>query len=153
MSNNKFLNPYVTELELAKFCRQPPPTQFAINFYISKADYDLLKTTRVQTGTLSITGSTLLNKLCNELRKLNITDISRVDDFESFVANCNITDGRGLPDSPTSGNGGRTDAPANGRANEGESVANPSNATELPCLQTGSGKARRGSSGKGAKAN
>ena len=61
-----------------------------------KGDSQFLKLIRPQTGTITGVLGLLLQKLCHELRTREITDVSKCAEFEHFIANCVITDGRGL---------------------------------------------------------
>lgn len=56
-------------------------------------DYNLIRCTRPAGGTISGTLSTLFQKLCYELHLRGITDATKVDEFEHFVANCRIISG------------------------------------------------------------
>lgn len=50
-----------------------------------KGVHDILKSIRVEPGTLSISLNLLISKLIHELKSRNITDISKLDEFERFV--------------------------------------------------------------------
>jgi len=57
---------------------------------IARADYMLVKLIRPTSGTISGTLGLLWNKLCDELRKRNITDNSQCNEFEHFLANSRL---------------------------------------------------------------
>ena len=58
---------------------------------VSKEDYYLIKSMRPGASTITGTLGTLWHKLCNELRKRNICDVSKIDEFEHFVANSELS--------------------------------------------------------------
>ena len=78
----KFHNPYedLSEKNLA-----------VLTVRVSRADYNLIKCMRPSTGTISGVVGTLWFKLCEELRLRGITDVSKQERFEEFVANVELT--------------------------------------------------------------
>ena len=80
--NSQFHNPYKGCINTARLIVD-----------IDEADYNLIKTVRVSSGTITGTLGLLIQKLCYELRQRNITDYTKCDEFEDFVANCAIVGG------------------------------------------------------------
>ena len=86
-----FVNPYLKEVPAfngpgKNLYRAPAP--------IDLTDYEFIRSLRPNTGTVIIVQNLLWSKLCATLRQHGITDFTKRSDFESFVANCTITDGR-----------------------------------------------------------
>lgn len=125
---------------------------------IGTADNNLIRAIRPRQGTLQITAQHLWNKLCNELRKRNITGFDSVDEFEQFLTTSVLVDAAdyqqlvadstefrrtGLHDRSTGGviGGPRKNS---SRQNVRRGVKNirpgtSSESTELPIVQSGSG--------------
>jgi len=57
---------------------------------VAKGDYYLIKQIRPTSGTITGVLGLLWQKLCNELRERNITDYTRVEEFELLVANSRL---------------------------------------------------------------
>lgn len=137
-TNMKFENPYKPLAEGEKT---------TVNFDISLADKAFLQSTRPGAGTLSGVLGILTHKICNELRKRNITDYSRLEEFESFVLNCSINDGvpnGGLPDRSLDGSLPQGTPPPLTGGTERTSNHNPPASTIVPDLQGGSGTESKG---------
>jgi hypothetical protein len=84
MTDNKpllFANPY-------QGCQKAnlEPTRF--NTDCDTDEYNFIKLIRPMQGTMAITVNTLFHKLCVELKRRNIVDITSRKQFEHFVANC-----------------------------------------------------------------
>jgi hypothetical protein len=77
MMNDKFHNPYESV---------PDQEQRVLTIRVNESDYNLIKCMRPSTGTVSGTAGTLWQKLCERLRDLSITDVSKQKQFEEFVA-------------------------------------------------------------------
>lgn len=78
--------------------------------FISREDYDFIRSLRPTTGTTRTVISLLWQKLTTALKEHGITDYTSKADFESFVANCRIIDGRydaGATPSPGRGDAGK----------------------------------------------
>jgi hypothetical protein len=76
---------------------------------IGKADYEFIRGIRPSTGTVNTTQNLLWSKLVTALKKHGITSITNQSEFESFVANCLVTDGRdGVQRSSVGRNGKQT---------------------------------------------
>lgn len=137
-TNMKFENPYKPLAEGEKT---------TVNFDISLADKAFLQSTRPGAGTLSGVLGILTHKICNELRKRNITDYSRLEEFESFVLNCSINDGvpnGGLSDRPTDRLVPQSTPPSLTGGTEGTGNHNPPASTIVPDVQSGSGTEGKG---------
>ena len=80
----RFLNPYES---------LPQEQQKRVQVDVSGSDYYLIKLLRPNSGTISGVVGHLWQQLCYELRERGITDNTRCDDFERFVANCRIISG------------------------------------------------------------
>lgn len=78
-----FTNPYTLTKEATAEC-------VTVACSISKHDYNFLKCIRPSWGTNASVIGLLWKKLCNELNKRNITDVSNVTEFEQFVLKCHI---------------------------------------------------------------
>lgn len=77
----KFENPY-NDL--------PKEDRYDYPIVVGRQDYTLLRAILPRQGTIMIVATTLISKLCNELRKLNITDASSGDQLKSFICGCRI---------------------------------------------------------------
>src|SRR6478736_1592256 len=74
---------------------------------IGKSDYEFIRGIRPATGTVNTTQNLLWSKLVIALKRHGINSITNQSEFESFVANCVITDGRNkIQRSSVGGNGG-----------------------------------------------
>jgi hypothetical protein len=82
--NQPFGNPYV---ESPQGGPQPLTT---VMCKIHTLDYNLIKSIRPAQGTNTGVIGTLWKKLVNELSRKDISDFSKVDEFERFIANCHI---------------------------------------------------------------
>ena len=87
-----FTNPYIKEVPAFN---GPGKNLYRAPASIDLTDYEFIKSLRPNTGTIIITQNLLWQKLCTTLRQYGITDFTKRSDFEQFVANCTITDGRG----------------------------------------------------------
>ena len=87
-----FTNPYLKD---APAFNGPGKNLYRAPASIDLTDYEFIKSLRPNTGTVIIVQNLLWSKLCSTLRQHGITDFTKRSDFESFVANCTITDGRG----------------------------------------------------------
>lgn len=156
-------NPYV---------ETPGLTLIKVHGPVDANDYAFIKGIRPKSGTFSAVVSVLWLKLCNELRKRQITDFSSCDDFEHFVSNCVIIDGNeyaslrndaaqwqgqlargrgGLSDGPTGGTVSPSTPPL-GRSDTEPTSVNSSSSSELPDVQIRSGNTGKGKKGKGRNA-
>lgn len=61
---------------------------------IGMEDYNFIRAIRPATGTVNTTQTLLWKKLCDALKSAGITDISSQQDFEDFVMNVKLVDGR-----------------------------------------------------------
>lgn len=61
---------------------------------IGMEDYNFIRAIRPSTGTVNTTQTILWKKLCDALKLVGITDISSQHEFEEFVVNMKIVDGR-----------------------------------------------------------
>ena len=117
---------------------------------VSSGDYYLVKSMRPELATITATLGTLWQKLCYELRKRNITDVTRVSDFEQFVATCRITDepssgsGGGLSSGSTGGPHGTTPTSNVGGGTTQSGPSDSSATAVVPNLQSGGRKGRKG---------
>ena len=87
-----FHNPYEQTRQIfsgdaKNVCRAPAT--------IGVEDYNFIRSIRPSTGTVNTTQNILWCKLCQALRSAGITDVIHQKDFEEFVTNMQITDGRG----------------------------------------------------------
>lgn len=108
-----FINPY-------RECRAAQADEPArINIDIDRDDLNFIKGIRLSGGTLSTTVGILYKKLVNELKRRNITDITKRKEFEQFLVEFEFIIPRELSGSTT----GIADKQANGpddkRGNEG----------------------------------
>lgn len=85
MSDFKLRNPYHAECEKGEVSR--------ITVDVSSKDYNLIKSIRPYSHTISGTAGWLWQKLCNELRKRGITDFSKQAEFEQFIESFVVIDG------------------------------------------------------------
>lgn len=85
-----------------------------LNNNIPKEEYRLVKHLRPEQGTMSFTINHLWKKLCDELRKRQITDYSRVRDFEDFVTRSVLV----LPEELTIGTDTRGSVPETNVGND-----------------------------------
>ncbi len=79
---NKFENPYLG-------CEKDG-TAVRVQTFVRHEDYQFLKLIRTNTGTVTISINTLFKKFVDKLKSLGITDVTKREDFEFFVANCQI---------------------------------------------------------------
>ena len=63
---------------------------------VAYEDRNLIRTICPEQGCYNFALANLLIKLCDELRKNNIVDCSREDDFRNAIVNCRIELGNGL---------------------------------------------------------
>ena len=61
---------------------------------IGVEDYNFIRSIRPISGTVNTTQTILWKRLCDALKLAGITDVSSQRDFEEFVVNLQITDGR-----------------------------------------------------------
>ena len=149
-NTNQFINPY-------RACHKQPsersPTR--LNMDISVEDYDFIRCLRTSTGTMTTTVGILYKKLINELKRRNITDVTKRSEFEHFVVNCELT----CPDykpteqrSTSRGTDQQAASPNVQRREEGTSGEDTKSAHEQPSVQSstsGQGGSKR--SGKQSK--
>ena len=64
---------------------------------IGKDDYNFIRCIRPVSGTVNTTQTILWKKLCDALKLAGITDVSNQREFEEFVVNFKILDGRQKP--------------------------------------------------------
>lgn len=126
----KFENPYVDS----------PNEKEQWVFVVDKQDSLFLKSIRPSTGTITGIGGYLVTKLLYELRKRNITEWSKLGEFEQFVQHCHLVPNdeykqlledadswrnfvrqghRTLHDSTVGGTGGSSAGPDDGTRAEG----------------------------------
>ena len=109
-----FINPYINVA---------PENIKRTNTEIDVNDWNLLRSVRVKQGTFTTANNLLIWKLCNECRKRGLTDMSRHQEFEQFVAGLHLVPNdeyqalsRGVLNSPTDGtsrdDNGQSVAPA-----------------------------------------
>lgn len=121
---NEFKNPYAVPFQSFNGADK---NLYRAPASIGKTDYEFIRGIRPSTGTVNTTQNLLWYKLVKALKSHGITSITNQSDFESFVANCIITDGRNnLQRSPAGGNGGevnvgdvRKRTPRKGAKNQG----------------------------------
>jgi len=86
----KFENPY------SHLCDVGPNRQTRrVNSEVPTEDYQMLQRIRTERGTIQTTVNILLKKLFDELKRRQITDYTRADDFVDFVLNCHLAYGPG----------------------------------------------------------
>lgn len=125
----------------------------AIQILIGEADQNLIRGIRPRQGTLQTTAQHLWSKLCNELRKRNITGFDSVDEFERFLVESVLIDRdeydqflefRRLHDGPTggtvSGRGKNTSRSNDRRRTKTPRPGNPSAENVVSDVQSGGGK-------------
>lgn len=145
-----FTNPYTLTKEDTADC-------VTVACSISKHDYNFLKCIRPSWGTNASVIGLLWKKLCNELNKRNITDVSNVTEFEQFVLKCHIVGDdemrefrrrfpNGTLNGPMSETSTSNDGPGTGTACDNAPTATTIGAN----VQGGSGESR-GRSRKGKK--
>jgi len=78
-----FRNPYITPNGALK-------QHHRVMLFVGNDDWQFIKGSRLETGTVTITLSILFNKLANELSKRGLNDLSDSKTFERLVANCEI---------------------------------------------------------------
>ena len=61
---------------------------------IGKDDYNFVRSIRPANGTVNTTQTIMWKKLCDALKLAGITDISSQRDFEEFIVNLRVVDGR-----------------------------------------------------------
>lgn len=101
---NKFKNPF-------QGLSDSDPGVARINSNVPREDYEFIRRIRPDGGTIVTTVNTLWLKLINELKRRNITDFTRVHDFEDFILRCAIilpATGGELPRRPAVGGGAKT---------------------------------------------
>lgn len=100
----------------------PPSEANRIVCDISEADFYLLKTIRPSRGTIQTTVNLLVKKLCDELRKRNITTYHERNFFEDFVANCRLEydGGESYPSTDVSNSGRQPVTITNSQAPESD---------------------------------
>lgn len=104
--NQPFDNPYKVPFQSFN---GPDKNLYRAPASIGKSDYEFIRGIRPATGTVNTTQNLLWSKLVTALKKHGITSITNQSEFESFVANCIITDGRDcVQRGAASGNGGKT---------------------------------------------
>ena len=74
----------------------PNPTR--LQTYVSREDYNFIRSVRPNKGTIETTTNLLWHKLCTALKQQNITTYADITKFEQFVHDCTIT----IPASVTS---------------------------------------------------
>ncbi len=124
---------------------------------IGVADNNLIRAIRPRQGTLQITAQHLWSKLCNELRKRQITGFDSVDEFEQFLTTSILVDCgeyqqltsdslklRGLPNGPvggtTSGPGKNSNKSNDGRRAKTIRPGSASKSNVVSDLQSGGGE-------------
>ena len=88
---NEFTNPYHVD---KPYFDGPNKNLTRAPASLGVADHLFLKSIRPQNGTINTTQNILFFKLCEALRAVGITDLSKQKDFEEFVGSVVITDGR-----------------------------------------------------------
>lgn len=86
-----FHSPYCVENQIfsgddKNVCRAPAT--------IGVDDYNFIRCIRPVTGTVNTTQTILWKRLCDALKLAGITDVSNQKEFEEFVVNLKIMDGR-----------------------------------------------------------
>jgi hypothetical protein len=104
--NRKYENPYIPAKGEAFSLLQS---------HILPADYDFIRCIRPTTGTVRITVNLMWKALVESLKSYGITDITSKSEFESFVANLKIVDGRDTGDATHSSGGTPTGSVARRR--------------------------------------
>jgi len=137
---------------------------------ITPSDYNFVKCIRPSHGTFTSVVGTLWKKLVNELYARNITEISKVNEFEQFVAGCHLISHdeyvRYIPAGLPRGNGGLPHRPVDGTVSEttasddrGREEKSRADAASAPAertdVQSGTGEkgrgGRKGAKGKGTE--
>lgn len=104
--NQTFDNPYKVPYQSFN---GPDKNLYRAPASIGKSDYEFIRGIRPATGTVNTTQNLLWSKLVIALKKHGINSITNQSEFESFVANCIITDGRdSVQRGATGGNGKQT---------------------------------------------
>jgi hypothetical protein len=88
---NELTNPYSVEHQ--QFTGDEK-NLFRAVAYIGATDFLFIKGIRPLNGTVTITQNLLWHKLCDSLRKAGIVDLSQQRDFEDFLMNMKVVDGR-----------------------------------------------------------
>src|ERR1051326_6104073 len=152
-----FNNPYKNRIPREGFKR--------ITMEVVPDDYYLIKCIHPGLGCITGTLGTLWSKLFTELRKRQITDVSKQDEFCTFVANCVILPGDEYEQLCLDASRGRLSNrtaetivhPTSARADQGtiERAGEQSekSQTVISTVQSGSGEGRRRGGRKGQKSN
>lgn len=136
--NQTFDNPYKVPYQSFN---GPDKNLYRAPASIGKSDYEFIRGIRPATGTVNTTQNLLWSKLVTALKKHGITNLTNQSEFESFVANCIITDGRDkVQRSPVGGNGGETTVGNVGARAKRTRTKNPKSANGLSDAQGGDDK-------------
>ncbi len=131
-----------------------------ITMEVTPDDYYLVKCIYPGLGCITGTLGTLWFKLCAKLRELNITDVSKQNEFRQLIAGCVILsneeyqqllsqrNGGGLPNSGIGGIVSEAVPPVDQRRVESPSQPNPEPQTVIPAVQGRGGEKRRTGRGK-----
>lgn len=108
MTPPQFINPYLKPYQSFE---GPDKNLYRAPASIDKDDYEFIRGIRPTSGTVQIVQALLWSKTVKLLKEYGITDITKKSEFESFIANIVVSDGR--PDSvrrsTPSGDGGEVD--------------------------------------------
>lgn len=81
----QFTNPY-------EGCRitDNESTGTRLQSIVKAEDYQFIQGLRLRTGTMTTTVNLLMSKLVQALKQRGILDVTKRDEFEAFVANCQL---------------------------------------------------------------
>jgi hypothetical protein len=92
MNEPQFVNPYLKPYQSFE---GPDKNLYRAPASIDKDDYEFIRGIRPTSGTVQIVQAILWSKTVKLLKEYGITDITKKSEFESFIANIVVSDGRG----------------------------------------------------------
>lgn len=92
MNEPQFVNPYLKPFQSFD---GPDKNLYRAPASIDKDDYEFIRGIRPTSGTVQIVQAILWSKTVKLLKENGITDITKKSEFESFIANIVLSDGRG----------------------------------------------------------
>jgi hypothetical protein len=147
MTPPQFINPYLKPYQSFE---GPDKNLYRAPASIDKNDYEFIRGIRPTSGTVQTVQAILWSKLVTLLKQNGITDITKKSEFESFVANITLTDGR--PDSgrrsTTGRNGGEVDVRNDGGGATNKGAGNKNVQDKQPDAK---GSVVKGKTDKGRK--
>jgi hypothetical protein len=123
MNEAKFINPYLKPYQSFD---GPDKNLYRAPASIDKDDYEFIRGIRPTSGTVQIVQAILWSRTVKLLKENGITDISKKSEFESFIANIVVSDGRpdGVRRSTVGRDGGEVNVRNDGRGTEGKGAGN-----------------------------